>query len=411
VSHRPLRAAVSVGTHEERHAGHGWLEWLGEHLDLGWRPGEWDHKRWLFTGDLGSDRTAAWPCAMPDCSVATRYHHRRCEGCRRARLAADLSWEEFDAAPLRRLIRPLVRGICLVPGCESELLSRGLCLRHERSWRKDNAEPVEAFIARARPLARRGDCAVAGCEREQVSRRGLCRFHDNRLLRQHEVTSLRADELDAWIAAERPLLGAHQFSLAALPELLRTEFLFALQRRDQAPPPLDPAQVRILLARLAGAPSVRHADPAVVCETGGVQYNSATRGLFRDLRRHLDQTWAACTGGPVRWRGVAGGAAGPAAQLLAALARDPGDHRLPPWKIPVSVDRRLTIATRLATSYKGEKVGTASVCWSVCHLRGGVNGMPGTPQEPGWWQATAGRSYPPHTNPATPPGRRVSTAA
>jgi hypothetical protein len=110
------------------------------------------------------------------------------------------------------------------------------------------------------------------------------------------VTSLRADELDAWIAAERPLLGAHQFSLAGLPELLRTEFLFALQRRDQAPPPLDPAQVRILLARLAGAPSVRHADPAVVCETGGVQYNSATRGLFRDLRRHLDQAWAACTG-------------------------------------------------------------------------------------------------------------------
>ncbi len=296
MSHRPLRAAASVGAHEERHAGYGWLEWLGEHLDLGWRPGEWDHRRWLFTGELGSDRTAAWPCATPGCSVATRYHHRRCEGCRRARLAADLSWEEFDVAPLRRLIRPLARGICLVLGCESELLSRGLCVRHERSWRKDKAEPVEAFIARARPLARRGDCAVAGCEREQVSRRGLCRFHDNRLLRQHDGRSLRADELDAWIAAERPLLGAHQFSLAGLPELLRTEFLFALQRRDQAPPPLDPAQVRILLVRLAGAPSVRHADPAVVCETGGVQYNSATRGLFRDLRRHLDQAWAACTG-------------------------------------------------------------------------------------------------------------------
>jgi integrase len=41
---------------------------------------------------------------------------------------------------------------------------------------------------------------------------------------------------------------------------------------------------------------VRDADPAVVCETGGMQYNSAIRGLFRDLRRHLDQAWAACTG-------------------------------------------------------------------------------------------------------------------
>ncbi len=296
MNRRALQAAASAGARRERLGEHVWLAWLGDHLDLGWRPGEWDHERWLFTGDLASDRTAAWPCATPGCPVATRYHHRRCDGCRRARLAADLSWEEFDAAPFRRPVRPLARGGCLVPGCESELLSRGLCLRHERSWRKDKAEPVEVFIARARPLARRGDCAVAGCEREQVSRRGLCRFHDNRLLRQHDVTSLRADELAAWIAAERPLLGAHQFSLAGLPELLRAEFLFALQRRDQAPPPLDPAQVRILLARLAGAPSVRDADPAVVCETGGVQYNSAIRGLFRDLRRHLDQAWAAHTG-------------------------------------------------------------------------------------------------------------------
>ena len=232
----------------------------------------------------------------PGCPVATRHHHRRCDGCRRARTGAGIGWEDFDATPFRRPVRPLARGGCLVPGCESELHSRGLCLRHERAWSKHKAEPVEAFIARARPLARRGDCAVAGCGREHVSRRGLCRFHDNRLLRQHDVALLGAGELAAWIAAERPLLGAHQFSLAGLPEFLRTEFLFALQRRDQAPPPLDPAQVRILLARLAGAPSVREADPAIVCEAGGVQYNSATRGLFRDLRRHLDVAWAAHTG-------------------------------------------------------------------------------------------------------------------
>ena len=326
----PARAAGA----EERPGERGWLEWLQDHLDRSWRPGEWDQQRWLFTGDLGSDRTAAWPCATPGCPVATRYHHRRCDGCRRARLAAGAGWEEFDAAPLRRLLRrPLARGGCLVPGCEGELHSRGLCFRHERSWRKDKTEPVEAFIARARPLARRDDCAVPGCGREQVSRRGLCRFHDNRLLRQHEVASLGAGELGAWIAAERPLLGAHQFSLAGLPELLRTEFLFALQRRDQAPPPLDPAQVRILLARLAGAPSVREADPAVVCEAGGVQYNAATRGLFRDLRRApgpgvggLDRRR------PVRRRSVAGSAARVAAQPVAALASHPGGHRLPPHR-------------------------------------------------------------------------------
>jgi hypothetical protein len=84
----------------------------------------------------------------------------------------------------------------------------------------------------------------------------------------------------------------HQFSLAGLPELLAVELLYALQQRDQAPPPLDPTQVRILLARLGGSASLRQADPEAVCESGGMQYNAATRGLFRDLRRHLDRAWA-----------------------------------------------------------------------------------------------------------------------
>jgi integrase len=103
---------------------------------------------------------------------------------------------------------------------------------------------------------------------------------------------LTGDELAAWVAGERPRLGVHQFSLAGLPEMLRVELLYGLQHRDQAPPPLDPTEVRILLARLGDAASLREADPLVVCESGGTQYNAATRGLFRDLRRHLDRGWA-----------------------------------------------------------------------------------------------------------------------
>ena len=98
------------------------------------------------------------------------------------------------------------------------------------------------------------------------------------------------------MAGERPRLGVHQFSLAGLPELLRIELLYGLQHRDQAPPPLDPTEVRILLARLGDAASLREADPQVVCESGGMVYNAATRGLFRDLRRHLDRAWAQHTG-------------------------------------------------------------------------------------------------------------------
>lgn len=273
----------------------GWLSWLLAHLDPAWRPGEWDQQRWLFTGDLASDRTAAWPCRTPGCLTATRYHHGRCDGCRRARTEG-VSWEDFDAAPPPRRTRPLQRGSCSVPDCAGELLCRGLCFRHERSWRKDTTEPLEAFTGRARPLARLSPCLVLGCDREHVSRRGLCWFHHNRLLRGHDVTALPAQELAAWIASEQPRLGVHQFYLAGLPELPRTEFLYALQRRDQAPPPLEPTQVRILLSRLTGVASLRDPDPAAVCESGGVQYNSAIRGLFGDLRRHLDWAFAQHTG-------------------------------------------------------------------------------------------------------------------
>jgi integrase len=295
VSQPALHVVHTVGGPRLSTGQRRWLDWLLSHLDPAWRPGEWDDVGWLFTGDLDNDRTAAWRCRTPGCPTATHRHHGRCDGCRRARVTVGVSWEEFDAAPARRPTRPLQPGTCAVSGCQGDLHCRGLCFRHERSWRHIG-EPVEVYLARAVPLARRGDCRVAGCGREHVTGRGLCWFHDNRLRRRHDVTVLSAEELAAWIAGQQPRQGVHQFCLAGLPELLRAELLYALQRRDQAPPPLDPTQVRILLARLAGSSSLREADPQAVCESGGVQYNSTTRGLFRDLRRHLDRAWAVHAG-------------------------------------------------------------------------------------------------------------------
>lgn len=287
--------AVGVDAEPQAFVEPGWLAWLVAHVDPTWRAGEWDQQRWLFTGDLASDRTAAWPCRTPGCPTATRRHAGRCESCRRARTFAGVSEEAFDAAPARRPARLLLLGNCSVPGCGGELHSRGLCYRHERAWRRVKSEPLEDFVARARPLPRRADCLVPGCPREHVSRRGLCRFHDNRL-RRHHVATLSAEELAGWVAAQQPRLGVHQFCLVGLPELVRFELLYALQRRDEAPPPLEPTQVRILLSRLPGADSLRDADPQAVCESGGVQYNSSIRGLFGDLRRHLDRAWAQHSG-------------------------------------------------------------------------------------------------------------------
>lgn len=239
----------------------GWLDWLRDRLDPDWRPGEWDHTILLFTGDLANDRTAAWSCRTPGCGTATRRQHGRCEGCRRARSVLGVSWEDFDDAPPPRPRRPLVpTGTCMVPGCGSEPLCRGLCQRHEKSWRGHPEEPVEEFTARARPLPRQADCLVAGCVREGLTRRGLCRFHHNRLLRAHTASGLTPEVFTAWLSAERPRLGVGQFSLAGLGEPLATEVLYALQQRDACPPPLDPTEVRILLGRLGQADSLRTAD-------------------------------------------------------------------------------------------------------------------------------------------------------
>jgi integrase len=54
--------------------------------------------------------------------------------------------------------------------------------------------------------------------------------------------------------------------------------------------------VRILTSRLVGADSLRTVDAEVICESGGQQYNSAIRGLFADLRRHLERAWMQHTG-------------------------------------------------------------------------------------------------------------------
>ena len=43
-------------------------------------------------------------------------------------------------------------------------------------------------------------------------------------------------------------------------------------------------------------PRCAAADPQAVCESGGVQYNPAVRGLFQDLLRHLDQARARYSG-------------------------------------------------------------------------------------------------------------------
>jgi len=116
VSGRALRAVPDDAARGEPRDARGWAGWLRDRLDPAWRAGEWDGGALLFTGDLDSARTAAWPCRTPGCPTATRRTSGRCDGCRRARVDSGLCWTDFDTAPPPRGTRPLRPGNCSVPG-------------------------------------------------------------------------------------------------------------------------------------------------------------------------------------------------------------------------------------------------------------------------------------------------------
>src|SRR5258705_13804927 len=103
-----------VGTDAERQSvtDAGWLQWLSAHTDAAWRPGEWDGSLWLFTGDLDSDRTAAWRCRTPGCPTAARGFTGRCSSCRRGGAAAGGCGGGVGPGPPGRPARPGAPGGC-----------------------------------------------------------------------------------------------------------------------------------------------------------------------------------------------------------------------------------------------------------------------------------------------------------
>ncbi len=271
--------------------------WLLAEIDPAWRPSEWDHEHFLFTGDLDSDRTVAWRCRTPFCPAVTRRHHGRCDACRRAQLASGLPDEEFERAPRRGPFFPLVLRTCAVGICAREAASHDLCAAHARAFaaRRGTGASLEEFVANAAPLGPLDPCLVLACPRQASSERGLCAFHGNRL-RRELGTRRSAPEAAAWAKRQPPRLGPHQFSLARLCETVRYELLYCLQQRDEFPPPLDPLQVRIVVTRLKGATSVRALDLEAICSSGGMQYNAAAKGLVRDLGRHVARAWSLFSG-------------------------------------------------------------------------------------------------------------------
>ena len=197
---------------------------------------------WLFTGDLDSDRTAAWPCRTPGCPTATRRHYGRCDvaggPARRPVSAGRSSTPRRRGAPPARCADgaawcPAAGASCTCRACVSGMSGPGV--RHGRPsrWRSSPPGPDRCRVPSRLPgrrLRPRATSPGAGCAGSTTIG----------CTAQRNPASMRTRSWPRGSPTRSPGLGVHQFSLAGLPELLRIEVLYALQQRDAVPPPLDP---------------------------------------------------------------------------------------------------------------------------------------------------------------------------
>jgi integrase len=253
----PARVVVGASFPFDRRA---WASWLRERTTVDWRPGEWDPRIWLFTGDLESDGTAAWPCQTTACEITVRSRRALCVACRSAwkRCGQDLAVFTASYVPPRLKSPPgSVTVTCQVArdgvACCRPRHCRGLCCSHYRLWQRhyQHRTTFEQWLATANPYTDVLECLVPGCGNAALDSGGLCGYHsrawstDNR---RHGRT-----EAATWAARQPPYTAMHQFSLLPLDTLVRLEVLYGLRHRDRVGRGVvEPYAMRVIVRALAG---------------------------------------------------------------------------------------------------------------------------------------------------------------
>lgn len=260
-----MTVGVAAASYSRTSLPNQWLDWLHDHVDTDWRPGQWIHGSWLFTGTPDDPTTTVDICHVQACETLVG-NQRLCKLCRRALRKSDRSFDEFivSYAPARQKRHPAEFG--KRPQCLATRETRcprtdhysGLCVYHYYAWRRairqDPQMTLENWLATGNiviPTTRHPQCRVPACDREASGAKlKLCAYH----LHQWRRTGA-GKAVEEWAQSQIPYVSDHQFTLIHLDDVLRWEALYAIQQRDARGGRIDPVSIRATLRIMAKYPS------------------------------------------------------------------------------------------------------------------------------------------------------------
>lgn len=237
-----------------------------------WLPGEWDPVRLLLVPRPDGLLCRRRGCLVPGCP---HYRHGKQPLCQshtgqfaRSGAAGIEAWVAADGpgATRRRLsddgcaVRDGSGACCPRPARGP----RGLCLSHDETWsQRSHGLGFEEFLAKAQPLPSFGDCTAASCFRVAAHGLGLCEAHYRIWIKDG---SPRGAALERWCATVRQPATRLVLSLRGLPELVRLEVLYAIQRRVAEQIRTAPENMAGFVGalRASGVASVLGFDPRVL---------------------------------------------------------------------------------------------------------------------------------------------------
>ncbi|MFB6986098.1 tyrosine-type recombinase/integrase [Streptomyces sp. NPDC056304] len=262
-----------------------WCTWLEDHLDPGWRAGEWDIRHWLFTGDLDDPRTSSSTCRTQRCDLIVISRNIFCTLCTEHLKASSLDPAQFAAThqPVRERSAPgMVTARCSITRdgvqCVRPRHCKGMCCTHYNAWKYHAAKGTEEAWLRDRafPFTDVIPCLVPACPSPSYNSRGLCNYHARQWSQYNRTHPVDARQ---WAPGQSPYPATHQFSLLPLSDLLRHEVLYALQQADRWTRMLEPHRIRHLVRDLAGVTTLLADD------VGPDRLASRDAGAVRILQR------------------------------------------------------------------------------------------------------------------------------